>query len=146
MLGNEICPWTSSETPVGSYSSIPSLGPGFEYENCDQFTNGSNANQAGQYSVQSPFDLSVQGQEVPQYYSEAYESRVANHSASQRVSVIGKCLLIGSISLDYGCLDVIVRYPSNRYPGNRTVQIQPTPDEHSGTNIQGTTFKNIFSG
>ena len=94
MLGNEICPWTSTDTPVGSYSSIPAIGPGFEYENCDQFATGSNANQTGQYSVQSPFDLSVQGQEVPQYYSEAYESRVANHSASQRVSVIGKCLLV----------------------------------------------------
>ncbi len=94
MLDNEMCPWTSTETQIESYSAIPSLGPGFDYENCDQFTNVSNANQTGQYSVQSPFDLSVQGQEVPQYYSEAYESRVANHSASQRVSVIGKCFFV----------------------------------------------------
>ena len=123
MLGNEICPWTSSETPVGSYSSIPSLGPGFEYENCDQFTNGSNANQAGQYSVQSPFDLSVQGQEVPQYYSEAYESRVANHSASQRVSVIGKCPLIGTISWGFSRTHLV-----NNKSGEFRTNIEGTRD------------------
>ena len=83
MLGNEMCSWTPTEPPVASY---PTVGTGFDYE--DQFNiNGTTAQAA--YSVQSPFDLAVQGQEVPQYYSEAYESRLTNHSASQRVSVIG---------------------------------------------------------